>query len=115
MLTTPTLAASLARTAQTGVTGTRERGTFQANLTPDATLQSLVPTNLHLKDLIGSDDPPLSDDQQPLCLSYHLRQGCWSTCRRLPTHAKHLSTGEKQRLANFALAQMAKRTPAVVP
>jgi hypothetical protein len=30
-------------------------------------------------------------------------------------HAKYLSTGEKQHLANFALAQIAKCTPAVVP
>jgi hypothetical protein len=110
VITSPTLATTItSRTQQTALTANRERGTFQANLTQDSTLQALVPQNMKLKDLIGTDEVPLADDQQPLCLSFHMRQGCWSTCRRVNTHAKTLSTGEKQRLANFALAQMAKR------
>jgi hypothetical protein len=88
---------------------TTTRGTFQANLTPDSMLQSLVPANYKLKDLIGTDTPPLMDDGTPICLSFHLRQGCWSTCKRAATHAKQLSNAEKQKLANFALAQLAKR------
>jgi hypothetical protein len=101
-------------TSPTFVTGQvpPTRGTFQANLTPDATLQSLVPANLKLQDLIGTDTPPLSDDNLPICLAFHLRQGCWSTCKRVGTHAKTLSNAEKQRLANFALAQVAKRPTA---
>lgn len=99
VLTTPT---ALTR-------ATAPRGTFQSNLTPDSTLQSLVPGNIRLKDLIGTADPPLSDNNQPICLSFHLRQGCWSNCKRLSTHLKPLSNAEKQRVANFALAQMAAR------
>jgi hypothetical protein len=102
-ITSPTLA--------TGRT-TAVRGTFQANLTPDSTLQALVPANLQIKDLIGTDTPPLTDDNHPICLAFHLRQGCWSTCKRVATHTKGLSNNEKQRLANFALAQLAKRSPA---
>ncbi len=80
------------------------RGTFQANLTPDSTLQALVPGNVKLKDLIGADTPPLMGDTTPICLSFHLRQGCWTTCKRSPSHSKHLSPGEKQRLANFCFS-----------
>ncbi len=99
-------------TSPTLATGrlTAVRGTFQANLTPDSTLQALVPANIRLKDLIGTDAPPQMDNGQPICLSFHLRQGCWSTCKRLATHSKPLSTAEKQRVADFALAQLAKRT-----
>jgi hypothetical protein len=78
---------------------------------PDSTLQSLVPANIKLKDLIGTDAPPLADDNHPICLAYHLRQGCWSTCKRVANHAHQLSNQEKQCLANFALAQLAKRNP----
>jgi hypothetical protein len=91
---------------------TPPRGTFQANLTPDSTLQALVPTNICLKDLIGLETPPQTDDNQPICLSFHMKQGCWSNCKRIATHARQLSNAEKQRVANFALAQMAKRTVA---
>jgi hypothetical protein len=105
-ITSPTLP-----TAQTGRTAT-VRGTFQANLTPDSTLQALVPANIKLKDLIGTDAPPMADDNTPICLANHLCQGCWSTCKRVANHARHLTNSEKQRLANFALAQLAKCAPA---
>jgi hypothetical protein len=85
------------------------RDTLQANLTPDSTLQSLIPANLCLKDLIGTDSPPLVDDTTPLCLSYHMCQGCWSTCKHVNTHKSNLSIAEKQRIATFALAQLPKR------
>jgi hypothetical protein len=90
-----------------------------ANLTPDSMLQSIAPSNIWLRDLMGQDAPPLSDDNQPLCLSFHIRQGCWSTCKQVQTHTKALTVSEKQRIAQYLLAQMAKRpgtaTPSIPP
>jgi hypothetical protein len=70
VLTSPTF---LTRATQPSV---QTRGTFMANLTPDCTLQSLVPSNLRLRHLIGQDLPPMTDENQPICLSIHTRQGC---------------------------------------
>ncbi len=67
---------------------------------------------MKLKDLIGQDNPPLTGAGQPICLSFYLRQGCWSNCKRVATHNKALSPAEKQRVAEFALGQMAKRPAA---
>jgi len=83
------------------------RGTFIANLQPDATLIQLVPGNIRLKDLIGSSPEPSAEDETSLCMSYHLRTGCWSNCARRATH-RNLSAAEKQRIADFALAQLPK-------
>jgi hypothetical protein len=88
------------------------KGSFQLNPNPDSTLQAIIPGNLRLKDVIGSDSPLLMDDNQVICLSYHMGTGCWSTCKRLATHHRSLNPAEKQRLATFALNQLAKRTPA---
>jgi len=90
--------------ARSGVGG---RGSFQANLTPAATLLQLVPGNVRLRDLMTNATAPTMEDDTPICLSYHLRSGCWSNCARLASH-KVLSAAEKQRLANFALAQVPK-------
>jgi hypothetical protein len=65
----------------------------------------------------GTPSVPLAtptDKNQPICLSFHTRQGCWSTCKRVQTHAKILSAAENQRISTFLLAAIAKR-PAVVP
>jgi len=95
-------------TAQTDRTGTTGgRGTFHANLQPDSTLIQLVPANIKLRDLIGTAAQPLADDNSPLCLSFHFKNGCWSNCARKATH-RTLTVSEKQRLADFALAQLPK-------
>jgi hypothetical protein len=107
VLTTPTLLSSPTTKTQTA------RGSFQSNLTPDSTLQSLIPGNVKLKDIIGLEHPPLMDDGTPICMSYHMRQGCWSNCKRLASHGKQLTAAEKQRLATFALNQLAKRQGSV--
>jgi hypothetical protein len=94
-------------TSQTAKSGTSGRGSFQANLNPDATLIQLVPGNVRLRDLMANTTAPQTDDGSPMCLSFHLRSGCWSNCARLASH-KVLSATEKQRLADFALTQMPK-------
>jgi len=106
---------SVIGTPSTATFRSTNRGSFQSNLTPDNTLQSLVPANIKLRDLIGTSPPPLMDDGTPICLSYHMRQGCWSSCRRMGSHGKQLSSSEKQRLATFALHQMAQRQQAPTP
>ena len=83
------------------------RGTFMANLQPDATLIQLVPGNIRLMDLIGSSPEPSAEDGTSLCMSYNLRTGCWSNCARRSTH-RNLSAVEKQRITDFALAQLPK-------
>ncbi len=42
---------------------TIQRGAFQANLTPDMELQQFVTTVVKLKEVIGSDTPPLMVDK----------------------------------------------------
>jgi hypothetical protein len=108
---------SIVSTPSTATLRSTNRGSFQSNLTPDNTMQSLVPANIKLRDLIGTSPPPLMDDGTPICLSYHMRQGCWSNCRRIGSHGKQLSSSEKQRLATFALHQMSQRqqAPTVPP
>jgi hypothetical protein len=99
------------QTTPTLGTGASGRGAYQANLTPDATLIQLVPGNVRLRDLMTNATAPQTDDGTPICLSYHLRSGCWSNCTRRASH-KILSAPEKQRLAEFSLAQLPKVHPA---
>jgi hypothetical protein len=107
-LSTPSDTSTIVSTLTTPTINTPKpsavRGSFQANLMLDSTLQSLVPANIKLKDLISQDAPPLGDNNAPLCLSYHMHQGCWSTCKLVANHNKTLLNEEKQWLANFALA-----------
>jgi hypothetical protein len=73
------------------------KGSYMANLTPDPALQQLVPSSIKIKDLIGTTSPPQLDNGAQLCLSFHIRQGCWSTCRRSNTHGVTLNATEKTR------------------
>jgi len=59
-------------------------------------------------DLVGSDAIPVGDDNSPICLSYHIRGGYFSNCRRKEKHNKQLSPEEKQKLSNWMVDQMAK-------
>jgi hypothetical protein len=64
---------------------------------------------------MGSDAPPLMDDGSTMCLAYHLRNGCWSNCKRLHDHGQVLTAPEKQRLMQYLNAQLAKRAPQAQP
>jgi hypothetical protein len=83
-------------------------GTFLKNPSADPALQGLLPNGIKIMDLVGSDQVPLSDDNAPICLSYHIKGGCFSDCRRKDNHAKPLSADEKNRVSNWIVDQLAK-------
>jgi hypothetical protein len=89
------------------LTGTAPTGTFVPNLQSDDTISTLVPKEIKLRELIGRDVEPLSDSNRTMCLSYHLRPGCWSNCKRAYDH-RVLTEPEKIRLRNFVNLQLAK-------
>jgi hypothetical protein len=99
-LTTP----STLPTAGAGKT----RGTYVANLTQDAALTQLVDPGIKLKDLIGSDPPPTLDNGTPVCLSFLVHQGCWSSCKRASSHSKQLTASERNRIATYLTTQTQK-------
>jgi hypothetical protein len=74
---------------------------FVRNADPDAGLQSLIPAHLQLHNIIKNDAVPLNDINQPMCLSYHLRRGCWSQCKRAHDQNRQLSAPERQRVVSF--------------
>jgi hypothetical protein len=83
-------------------------GTFIKNPNVDTALQSLLPTGIKITDLVGSDAVTTGDDNHPRCLSYHIRGGCFSNCRRRENHEKQLSAAEKQKLSNWVVNQTTK-------
>jgi hypothetical protein len=78
------------------------------NLTPNATLQTLLPPTIRIKDLIGQTSPPQLDSGGEMCLSYLIRNSCWSNCRRAAQHRADLTAAELQRLEQYIETQ--KRT-----
>jgi hypothetical protein len=112
--TTPSLAESsdlsmISGTVPSRATNTQSMaGTFVPNPHPDDSIRSLVPKEIKLRQLIGQDPEPMSDSNKTMCLSYHLRPGCWSNCKRSYDHNRNLSEPEKIRLKNFVNVQMAK-------
>jgi len=51
-------------------------------------------------------------DGTEMYLSYHLRGGCWSNCRRAKHHGMPLSPVEVQRLEQYITARLAAVAPA---
>jgi len=103
-LTAATLASEGSSSAKRG-----PQGTYLANLTPDRDLQVLVDYGTKLTDLIGNDPPPMLDDGvTPICLSYYVRTGCWSNCKRAPSHGRQLTASEKLRLTTYIQNQTQK-------
>jgi hypothetical protein len=88
--------------------GSGRAGTFIKNPAADPTLQSLIPPGIKITDIMGSDPPPLDEDNQPICLSFHIKGGCFSNCRRKDNHAKPLSASDKSRISNWIVDQVAK-------
>jgi hypothetical protein len=88
--------------------GSSRAGTFIKNTAVDTSLQSLLPAGLKITDLVGSDSVPVGEDNNPICLSFHIRGGCFSNCRRKENHSKTLTAAEKQKLSNWIIDQTAK-------
>jgi hypothetical protein len=99
-------------TGATGLTGTASRlsraGTMVVNESPDPHLLSLVPYNKKLKDIIGDTQSPATDLGHIICLSYHVKGGCFSNCRRKNTNGITLSLAEKGRLENYLADRLEK-------
>jgi hypothetical protein len=93
----------------------RQRGSHFANVNPDNRLVQLVPPGIKLRDLMGSDHPPALDNGQQMCLSFLLRGGCWSTCRRATSHTHSLNDNERNRLIAYLQTQRQKLQPAPTP
>ncbi len=87
---------------------TRGKGAWIANLNQDPDLQSIVDSSIKLHDLIGWDMPPVLDNGSQVCLSYHVRCGCWSTCGRAYTHGLTLTPGEKTWVLQYLQVQHQK-------
>jgi hypothetical protein len=107
---TVTMATGLSTlTPGSGLTGLSTRsGTFMKNTTVDPALQSLLPAGIKTADLVGSDPVPTNDDNHPICLSYHIRGGCFSNCHRKENHSRPLSATDKAKLSNWMVDQVAK-------
>jgi hypothetical protein len=88
--------------------GSQQRVSHVINLSPDLTLTQLIEPGVKIRDLIGSDPPPLLDNGQQVCLSHLLRQGCWSDCRRASTHNHVLTAAKKARIAAYINTQSRK-------
>ena len=94
----------------TGATGltTAQKSTLVVNENPDPNLLTLIPFNRRIKDLIGTTQPPNTDSGTPMCLSFHVKGGCYSNCRRKANHAHPLNAAEKERLANYVADRLEK-------
>jgi hypothetical protein len=106
--------ASSASTALSTITGdtmrtplTTRSGTFVPNNNPVFAIQSLVRPDQKIRNLIGSVPPPLNDDNETMCLSFHVKGGCYSNCRRKSDHDRALTAGEQQRLATYVADRLA--------
>jgi len=101
-------------TGATGATGLETRtglsrsGEMVVNENPDPHLLSLVPFNKKLKDIIGNTQSPANDAGEIICLSYHVKGGCFTNCRRKNTHGTTLSLAEKGRLENYIADRLEK-------
>ena len=87
------------------------RGAFITNLTPHESITSLDRPQTKIKDIMGTAPPPKMADGTEMCLSFHLRGGCWSNCRRAANHAVTLSANDLQRLRQYLTRRFAALTP----
>jgi hypothetical protein len=97
-----------------GTLGTAQsrHGTVVANPSVDSTLIALLPPTVRIKDLLGTDDAPWNESNKPMCLSYHLWGLCYTNCRRIVDHSRHLTAADKAQLSNWVVDQLAKRRAA---
>jgi hypothetical protein len=55
--------------------------------------------------LIHNTSPPLLDAGGEMCLSFLVRNTCWSNCKRAAQHRADLNPGELTRLEQYIQAQ----------
>jgi hypothetical protein len=106
--TTTGLSGLTGTTSLTGLTQGTGRNALVVNEHADSHLASLIPFNRKLKDIIGSTQPPTTDGGDPICLSYDVKGGCYSTCRHKANHNHVLTASEKGRLENYIADRLAK-------
>jgi len=90
------------------------RGARIVNLAPIPNIVNLVPSDAKLRDLIGTSPPPKFNNGQDMCLSFLLRNGCWSNCRRAPQHTSTLTSNEQLRLQQYLAQRLAASRSATV-
>jgi len=95
-------------TQGSGTQGSGRSGAFIRNPTVDTSLQGLLIPGVRITDLVGSDPVPSGEDNNPICLAYHIRGGCYSNCRRRANHERALTPTDKQKLSNWLVDQTAK-------
>jgi hypothetical protein len=91
------------------------RGAYMANLAPVASITTLDRPTVKIKDLIGTTTPPKTADGTEMCLSFHLRGGCWSNCRRAANHTSVLTTPDIHKLQQYVNRRLTAITPAPPP
>lgn len=99
-------------TTTSGANTAAGRGAFMSNLAPLVSLITLDKPNVKLRDIISNTAPPKMDDNTEVCLSYHLRGGCWSNCKRAANHGRLLSPTETQRIELYLSQRLAALQPA---
>jgi hypothetical protein len=87
------------------------RGAFIMNLNQHESLAAMDRPQTKIKDIMGTAPPPKMADGTEMCLSFHLRGGCWSNCRRAANHAATLSANDLQRLKQYLTRRFATLTP----
>jgi len=90
--------------------GPSGRGAFIANQAPIPAIVALDKPNIKIRDVIANAAPPKMDDNTDMCLSFLLRGGCWSNCKRASNHGQTLSPTETDRLQQFLTWRMATLT-----
>ncbi len=88
---------------------TGARGARIANLALIQSIAALLPSTVRIKDMMGTTNPPKHDNGAEMCLSFLLRNGCWSNCHRSAQHVSTLSTTEQQCLTQYLTQRL---TPA---
>jgi hypothetical protein len=81
------------------------------NLTRHDSLTSMDRPQTKIKDIFGTAPPPKVADGTEMCLSFHLRGGFWSNCRRAANHAATLSANDLQGLKQYLTRSFATLTP----
>jgi hypothetical protein len=90
------------------------RGAYVANLNVLPALQALDKPDIKIKDIMATTTPKMVNGTE-ICLSYHLRGGCWTNCRRAHNHQQTLTPKDIQRLSQYLTRRTVALQPAPAP